>query len=102
MFKFLDINRPLVVFLILTTVVFTAYSFLLPGTFSVLDDQKSIVLDQNIKNFSKMDTLLTTSFFGTNSYYRPLVSLSFMLDYYFFRLNPFFYHLENILLHIAS
>ncbi len=33
------------------------------------------------------------------SYFRPLQSLSYWLDYRLWQLNPFGYHLENILLH---
>ena len=32
-------------------------------------------------------------------YYRPLDTLSYMLDHYLWGLNPFWYHLENVLLH---
>lgn len=32
-------------------------------------------------------------------YYRPLNTLSYMLDHYLWGLNPFWYHLENVLLH---
>ncbi len=32
-------------------------------------------------------------------YYRPLDVLSYMLDHYFWGLHPFWYHLENLMLH---
>lgn len=34
--------------------------------------------------------------------YRPLVALSFAIDYKFWKLNPKFYHLENIIFHILN
>ncbi|MBI3318444.1 MAG: tetratricopeptide repeat protein [Candidatus Omnitrophica bacterium] len=36
------------------------------------------------------------------SYYRPFYSLTFWLDYRLWGLNPFGYHLENVLLHILN
>lgn len=33
-------------------------------------------------------------------YYRPLNTLSYMLDHYLWGLHPFWYHLENLLLHL--
>jgi len=33
--------------------------------------------------------------------YVPLTALSFALEYYVFKLNPFYYHLDNLLLHIS-
>ena len=34
-----------------------------------------------------------------NPYYRPLNTLSYVLDHYLWGLQPFWYHLENLLLH---
>ena len=34
--------------------------------------------------------------------YRPVVTLSYMVDYFFWKLNPLGYHLVNILLHILN
>jgi len=33
--------------------------------------------------------------------YQPLTVLTFLTEYHFFRFNPFFYHLDNIILHLA-
>lgn len=37
-----------------------------------------------------------------SSYYSPLVFLSFALDFHLWELNPFGYHLTNVLLHLAN
>jgi len=37
-----------------------------------------------------------------NPYYRPLSTLSYMLDYHLWGHDPFWYHLENLLLHAAA
>ncbi len=39
---------------------------------------------------------------GRSNYYRPLVTLSYAVDYALFGLNPVGYHLTNILLHTAN
>ncbi|MDD5292285.1 MAG: tetratricopeptide repeat protein [Candidatus Omnitrophica bacterium] len=36
------------------------------------------------------------------SSYRPVVTFSYLLDYSFWKLNPFGYHLTNVLLHILN
>ncbi len=36
---------------------------------------------------------------GKNPYYRPVNTFSYMLDHYFWGLHPFWYHLENLLIH---
>ncbi len=37
-----------------------------------------------------------------NPYYRPVNTLSYMLDHYLWGLDPFWYHLENVLLHALA
>ena len=80
----------------------TAYSFMLSAPFKTMDDEFSIVNNFNIKSFQNTVQILGSSFFNGNAYYRPLVSLSYMLEYHFFDLNPLFYNLDNLLLHLAT
>ena len=87
---------------LIAVLVFTAYSFCLSAPFKTLDDDASIVKNDDIKSFSNLGVIFTTSFFGGNAYYRPLVSLSFMTEYHFFGLDPVYYYLTNILIHIFS
>jgi len=57
-----------------------------------------------IGDISKIKLAFTTdAFLGTNgTFYRPLQTLSFMLDALVGGPKPFIYHLTNLLLHIAS
>ncbi len=87
---------------LIVSLTFFVYSFALPGTFKTMDDEYSIVQDERIKSISNIGLIFTTSFFGIGDYYRPLVSLSYMLEYHLFGLNPFYFYLTNILLHIAT
>lgn len=96
------------VFLLLAVLIATAYGNALFNKF-VWDDNYLIVENPYVKNFkftprffkndvsySTMERLFTTA------YYRPLSMLSFMVDYRIWRLNPFGYHLTNILLHLIN
>ena len=68
------------------------------------DDENLIVTNPYIKNIQLVKNLFTKDLaFGTqfSNFYRPLQSLSFELDYYLWGLNPFGFHLTNLLLHIA-
>ncbi len=94
-------NRWMVALLVVA-LTFTAYSFALYGSFKTMDDESSIVNNERIKDFSRIGEIFTTSFFGDKTYYRPLVLVSYMIEYHFFGLNPFYYYLTNILLHIAA
>lgn len=77
----------------------------LNGVF-LFDDQKLIIENPLIKNFPHIKEIFTTHLFkgsGTYSnFYRPMQSLSFMLDYHLWALKPFGYHLTNVLIHIFS
>ena len=80
----------------------TAYSFMLSSPFKTMDDEFAIVNNPDIKSFQNTAKILGSSFFSGNTYYRPLVSLSYMLEYHFFDLNPLFYNLDNLILHLAT
>jgi len=91
-------------FLIVTIIILTlsAYSFAVHDSFKTMDDFGSIIDNEMIKNFSYIDDIFKSSFFGKKAYYRPLVQISFMLEYHLFGLNPFWYYLDNIFIHIVT
>ncbi len=74
----------------------------------VWDDFYLITEDHTVKSFKYLDVIFTSDFFGHQEnelaygYYRPLVSLSYLLDYTVWQKNPLGYHLTNILLHIVA
>jgi len=80
---------------------FAAHSCMLAAPFKTLDDNVSIVSNPDIRSFANVGKIFSTSFFGGKHYYRPLVSVSFMIDYHLFGLRPFFYNLTNLILHLA-
>jgi tetratricopeptide (TPR) repeat protein len=92
---------PLFIALAVVAVYATAPSFKFIG----FDDTE--ILKQRyfiIGDLSKIKLAFTTdAFLGTNgSFYRPLQTISFMLDALVGGPKPFIYHLTNLLLHIAS
>ena len=80
-----------------------AHAVALNGSFKTMDDESSIVNNQNLRSFSSVGRIFSESFFSDDrTYYRPLVTFSFLLDYQIARLRPFFYYLTNLLLHLAN
>lgn len=78
------------------------YAVILAGSFKTIDDEVSIVDNEKIRHLSSLKDILTESFFGTAIYYRPLVTLSFMLEYQLVGLRPAIYYLTNIFLHLGN
>src|SRR5438477_7971994 len=92
---------PLFIALAVVAVYATAPSF----NFIGFDDRE--ILKQHyfiIGDLSKIKVAFTTdAFLGTNGdFYRPLQTVSFMLDALVGGPNPFIYHLTNLLLHTVS
>lgn len=93
--------------LILAGAVLTLYSVSLGHNF--LFDEESIILKNPlIRSFSSIPDLFTHGYFytglpqaGWNDYYRPLTLLTFMVDFHFWKVDPFGYNLVNAGLHFA-
>ena len=81
----------------------------------VWDDIPLIVHNRFIREMSFLWRNLTHSFWDVgwiseaalsselaNTYYRPLVTLSYMLDHQVYGLRPWGYHLSNIVMHLAA
>lgn len=86
----------------LAVVAVTGYAIILPTPFKTMDDLVSIVNNPRIQHWDRLGEIFTTSFFTEKAYYRPLVLVSFMIEYHLFGLKSFFYNLNNVLLHIAN
>lgn len=70
----------------------------------IWDDENLIVNNPYIKDIRLIKSVFTKDLgYGTqfSNFYRPLQTLSFELDYYLWGLNPFGFHLTNLLLHIG-
>ncbi len=87
---------------LLAILTFAAYSFAVNGSYKTMDDDYSIVRNEKIRSFKNLPAVMTSAFFGDESYYRPLVTVSFMKEYFFFKLNPVPYYVDNIIIHIFN
>lgn len=74
----------------------------------VWDDFCLILEDHTIKTFNYLKYIFSSDFFGHREddlvygYFRPLVSLSYAVDYALWQTNPFGYHLTNVILHAVA
>jgi len=94
---------------ILIGLTFLVYGNTLRAQF-VYDDWPVIVENPLIQKLSRANYLFGSPYWGMDigqpktfkgSLYRPLTMLTYSLNYYFGKLNPFGYHLINLLLHTA-
>ncbi|MFH1230981.1 MAG: tetratricopeptide repeat protein [Planctomycetota bacterium] len=73
--------------------------------FAYFDDDKLIIEPYNfLKNISNIFETFRQDVFGAEVgiYYRPLLTISFMLDAQISGLAPWMYHLSNIIIHIIA
>ena len=90
----------------LAVLVFLAYGNSLNHSF-VWDDEELIVDSEHVQSQREWSGVLTRGFWDlggdegddTRRFYRPVVSLSYMLDFRLWGLNPRGYHLTNLVLH---
>src|SRR5438552_10102780 len=57
-----------------------------------------IVKDLSLKNIKHIFNIHTY----IKGNYHPLTVLTYCLEYHFFKLDPFFYHLDNLVLHLLN
>jgi Flp pilus assembly protein TadD len=92
-------------YLWLALAILALYAKTLDFGFTSLDDVHLIQENRhNIGSFSNAIKAFQTDVYweSPGTYYRPVLSLSFMLDHALGGEKPFIYHLSNILLHIAA
>mgnify|MGYP000846840283 CR=1 FL=1 len=98
-FNFLENKTKVYLVLVLlpTLIYFKSLFF----DFSPMDDQWMIVKNADIfSDLKNIKTFFTKPLAGL--YYRPLLSLSFMLDFQIGKINPFIYHFSNLVYHLIS
>ena len=82
---------------VVTAIIILAYGPSLQNQFVNWDDDAHFLNNPFVRSFNIKEILTTT----VNGIYIPLTSLSFALEYHFFKATPFIYHLDNLLLHLA-
>jgi len=72
----------------------------------IWDEEEIVVGNPIIKEWRYLPFIFKTDIFGSpidpGGYYRPLYTLSFMLDYHLWGLNTFGYHLFSVIFHILN
>lgn len=92
---------PLIILIIVAGVI---YSNTLNNGF-VGDDGETIVNNNIIKNIANLVKLVDRDAYFASSgemSYRPIVTATYFIDYAFYGLKPWGYHLTNLLLHFSS
>ncbi len=95
--------------LILMIIILIAISYLNSlSVYFIWDDYSSVVSNANIRSLSLKNIFKpmypddSPNIAKVPLYYRPLQVLSYIFDYRVWKLNPFGYHITNIILHIAN
>jgi len=89
------------IILLLAIVVLLAYACSLGNGF-VLDDESLVVKNPLISSLKNTPEIFTSSLYNSGQMYRPIQILSYAFDYKTWGLNPFGFHLSNILLHFMN
>jgi Flp pilus assembly protein TadD len=96
--KKLKVIIPVILILL---IVFAAFYPALKGQFVNLDDNLYVTQNKAIRSISLANLkTISTSFFV--AHYQPVTIFSYSLEYHFFKLNPFNYHLTNLILHLLN
>ncbi len=94
--------------LIVGSAVIALYSVSFGHNF-LFDEENIILRNPAIKDLHALPEMFASGFFhyasrvshAWNEYYRPLTTLSFAVDYHFWKGNPLGYNLTNTMLHVA-
>ncbi|MBI2470488.1 MAG: tetratricopeptide repeat protein [Planctomycetes bacterium] len=86
--------------IIIVVVSVLIYLYTLGNNFAY-DDKFTITNNYLIRSWHKIPAIFTNDYFTASGElsYRPVVTLSYFIDYFFWRLNPSGYHLTNLFLH---
>ena len=93
--------------LLVPVLAFVVYGNSLGGEF-VWDDRPLIVEDYSIKSLEYFGEIFTNDFFSRNEsdlaygYYRPTITLTYVLDYALWGAEALGFHVTNVLLHAAG
>ena len=86
--------------LLITLAWLAAYGWSIQNEFC-WDDEVLVIGNALIRSFSNIPIIFTQGFWaGDGSYYRPLSILSYLIDYQLWGLDPLWFHLNNILIHL--
>lgn len=89
-----------IILLCILGVVFLSFSSSLNNHFVNWDDPEHFLENPEVESLDPGNISRIFQGNGVNAY-RPLTILSFALEHHFFKFDPFYYHLDNIILHLG-
>jgi tetratricopeptide (TPR) repeat protein len=93
------LKRPVVTLLVFLAATLAAYAPALGGSF-LWDDNALVKSNLLIRSpLFCLEVFRHTLFDGNSNFYRPVQTLTFIADYWFWGMNAFGYHLTSILVH---
>lgn len=98
--KYLKDATPCIILSVISVIVF----FNTVSNAFVYDDSVTVVHNSLIKNWKNIHSLFSFHYFMLSGElsYRPVVTLSYFIDYFLWGLNPVGFHLTNIFLHAGN
>ena len=100
-----DIKRRGIAVIVLALVTFILFSNSLNNSF-IWDDEKLIVQNKFIRSLKHIPLLFTVRYKDyhhlAKGQYRPVRTVTFSLDHFLWKTEPFGYHLTNVLLHVLN
>jgi len=92
----------IILIIVCAAVLCYANSFSVPFLW---DDEVLVLRNHYIRSFEFLGSIFSSSHFQgggeAGSFYRPIQTISYLFDYSLWKLNPFGYHLTNLILHCA-
>jgi len=94
-----DKYKNLIIASILAVLIFVAYLPVLDNGFTTWDDDSHLYQNETVRSLtpSNIKRIFTSSVYDS---YCPLTVLSFAVEYHFVKLDPFYYHFNNVALHM--
>ncbi len=93
-------KQPFLLLTLILVVVFFAFSPALKNNFISWDDAQHITENKLVRSLS-LSNIKKIFVTPTMAVYAPLTIFSYALEYHFFGLNSFVFHLNNLILHLA-
>lgn len=97
-------SKSLITYLYIVAIIIVTFFSFLPSLFNNFtnwDDNVFVTENPDIRGFSVVNIkAVWTSSYVCN--YQPITMLTYMLDYTIFKLNPFGYHLTNLIVHLLN
>ncbi|MEW6101747.1 MAG: tetratricopeptide repeat protein [Candidatus Omnitrophota bacterium] len=96
-------NYPFLGIVVIIFLGLLVYSNSLKNGF-VYDDELVIVENPFLNSLKNIKYFFTREYFpGSGEFtYRPMLTLTYLLDYHFWKENPFGYHLTNVIIHVLN